>query len=519
MAAYIDEAWSGVGTAQADLTGMRVQEAERRGTPLDDIQYQESEYYRPSVKYYRGMTQEAAKILADYSDDREQNAFIINSATTGQTIAGFAAGFGSGVFEPKNLAIGVGVSAVATPALGWVAPASMSVKRLIQMKRNMGNIGQRVYAGGVEGMVSAAIAEPSNRSSAGKLQQDYTMADTLWNIGTSTAFGAGLNAAHPMYSYVSDKFAKHGAAKGSDILVTELDTATAQLSQGKKIDVSQVEAVMMPDIEKLPVARQAKAAEQFVRYTETPEFKARFEGSKALSEAGEPIRGYRGRRTLDNQGREAIFFSDNPEVANTYSATQEYADVPNTQIAYFNMKNPLEVDAQGFDWHSIEFMGEIMDSDQIAAYAKENGHDGLIIKNVVDDLNAERSYGDTSIAVFSEDQIISAFGADDLETIKARMTEERTIAARDSVTSDLDPDNDTALDIPAERSLNEAEALMSDDDMAAVKDYEDYQARIAALEDSGVVTAKEELDAALADMNEADIEEAYKSLYACLAGR
>lgn len=237
LSAYASEAYFGTGTAAADFSAFKAQQAKGSGAPITEEQYKESAYYRPEISYSRDMTEEAAKELAISSDERKKNAEIISSASLSQDIAGVTTGFVVGVSEPKNVALGVVTSAVLTPIAGWIAPAASSLRKVIALKKIAGNYGAKAAIGGVEGMVGAAIAEPSNRYSAKILQQDYTAADSILNISLSAAFGAGFNVAP---SFIADKWRRHKAAT-PEIVAHEMDVASSQILDGQVTNVGHVE--------------------------------------------------------------------------------------------------------------------------------------------------------------------------------------------------------------------------------------------------------------------------------------
>lgn len=237
LSAYASEAYFGIGTAAADFSALKVQQAKDSGAPITEEQYKESAHYRPEISYSRDMTEEAAKELAIFSDERKKNAEIISSASLSQDIAGVTTGFVAGVFEPKNVALGVATSAALTPIAGWIAPAGSSLRKVIALKKIAGNYGAKAAIGGVEGMVGAAIAEPSNRYSAKILQQDYTAADSILNISLSAAFGAGFNVAP---SFIADKWRRHKAAT-PEIVAHEMDVASSQILDGQVTNVDHVE--------------------------------------------------------------------------------------------------------------------------------------------------------------------------------------------------------------------------------------------------------------------------------------
>ena len=64
----------------------------------------------------------------------------------------------------------------------------------------------------------------------------------------------------------------------------------------------------------------------------------------------------------------------------------KYQDTPiGTELALFSaIKNPLIVDAHKSNWNNISFNGETHTTRTLEKYAKNNGYDGIIVKNVLD---------------------------------------------------------------------------------------------------------------------------------------
>lgn len=64
----------------------------------------------------------------------------------------------------------------------------------------------------------------------------------------------------------------------------------------------------------------------------------------------------------------------------------EYKDIPiGTELALFStIKNPLIVDAHKSNWNDISFNGETHTTRTLEKYARNNGYDGIIVKNVLD---------------------------------------------------------------------------------------------------------------------------------------
>ena len=64
----------------------------------------------------------------------------------------------------------------------------------------------------------------------------------------------------------------------------------------------------------------------------------------------------------------------------------KYQDTPiGTELALFSaIKNPLIVDAHKSNWNDISFNGETHTTRTLEKYARNNGYDGIIVKNVLD---------------------------------------------------------------------------------------------------------------------------------------
>jgi len=440
--AYIDEAFLGVGTAAMDISSYEVENA--KGVALTDETYKSSTYYRPTVDFYEGMTDEAAKILAENQDDVDRRGFIIGHAKTYQDVLGFSAGFTAGIFEPKNFAIGAATTLIGGPIANRVVGAS----RLAKASMRYGNYKVRAGKGAVEGLVASAIAEPSNQESAKVMQQDYGMADSLMNVALSTVLGSGLNV---LPAYVSDKLTMRRAKKldvdTKELLLQEYDTATSQLAEGQKIDVSAVEKIVDGSVAKKPIAEKADRVEAFVRYTETPEFKSKFAGSKVVDAEGAPLRVYHGTKftgeELDSNlrksapvYRQGTYFAIDPKLANEF-ATRGDAEGGNVRPVYVKLENPYISDANDF---RMKFAG--VDKAEITSQLKAQGFDGVIITRGSDMKNAE-------VIAYSPDQIIPAFGDGDVNALSRQIDTDNMKVISNSVMQAQEPLNSTAIDLEA----------------------------------------------------------------------
>ena len=141
-------------------------------------------------------------------------------------------------------------------------------------------------------------------------------------------------------------------------------------------------------------------------------FDAWFGASKITDNQGRPLVVYHGggpnievfRRS---SGGRALWFAD-ADTAQTYAGAGEGATL---YPVYLKAENPMVFDAQGATWQGLEFEGERVSTDDLAAIAEGRGHDGLVIHNLLDantDDGGETPA--THYAVFEPEQIKSATG-------------------------------------------------------------------------------------------------------------
>jgi len=128
--------------------------------------------------------------------------------------------------------------------------------------------------------------------------------------------------------------------------------------------------------------------------------------AKAAPEAAReaPYAMYRGAPNSDGlfPTDRPLFMSSSPEVAGTYAGmVPDGPGVGSVAPAQASFVNPMVVDAQGRAWNDIPFNGNWIDSNALTYWARDAGHDGLVIKNVTDHLGAPGSVApaDTVVAL------------------------------------------------------------------------------------------------------------------------
>ena len=107
--------------------------------------------------------------------------------------------------------------------------------------------------------------------------------------------------------------------------------------------------------------------------------------------ANAPYAMYRGAPNADGlfPTDRPLFMSSSPEVAGTYAGmVPRWAGCWLGRSAQASFVNPMVVDAQGRAWNDIPFSRNWIDSNALTCWARDAGHDGLVIKNVTDHLGA-----------------------------------------------------------------------------------------------------------------------------------
>lgn len=315
--------------------------------------------------------------------------------------------------------------------------------------------------------------------------------------------------------------------KSEKQVLEELDASTMQMAEGKSLDIEAISRKYEPDLDKMPVAKQADFIEQKFKYTETPEFKARFEGSKVVDDAGMPLRVYHGTNADFNNyniamagkkgdyglSGKGIYLSQNPKTAESYGNI--------IRPEYINLKNPLYLDN-----YTSQELAEILDIEPsilvdgergvkvsggsnglyagvFTSAVKEKGFDGVV------------SNKRQEIVAFNPEQIIPAFGADDLPAIQKRLASEKANAIENSIIKANDPTNSTALDNTLIDGIDtyskELETFKDTDELIKLED-DIAQMMEQGLLDEDSLMALDMLD----EYNLKDIEAGYKAAEICL---
>lgn len=244
-----------------------------------------------------------------------------------------------------------------------------------------------------------AVAKPTDKTSAKK-------ADTAAKYSPATV---ALHEAHP----VLKKFG----------IVARGDTASVK-TEGK---AGESLAMASRDVEKTPEFKK------FIEgsHIQTPVFHGNPQGNVKFAD---PERG--------------VFFTSNTKVADDYADPISWSrrgDKPTVVPAYLSIKNPLIIDANGKrhdnipvpwqEWKPKTFgnlpKGTVSVEDAYK-YAMENGHDGLIVNNVVDTADITAKAKGNVYAVKSPTQIKSAIDNSILAKARTKESQDKLSALVDA---------------------------------------------------------------------------------------
>jgi hypothetical protein len=164
-------------------------ERQARDAELSVTPEQLSEQYGElGLQFDRPMTKDEARILAD-----SKRAEIIRDALMAKGPQGFM---------PFAARFGANLAAMATDPL---EVATMFIPVVGQAGRagaiaRFGRVGGRVGVGAVEGAVGQAIVEPFMYALSRSAQLDYTMSDSLMNIGLGAVLGGGIGGVASVFA-------------------------------------------------------------------------------------------------------------------------------------------------------------------------------------------------------------------------------------------------------------------------------------------------------------------------------
>ena len=174
--------------------------------------------------------------------------------------------------------------------------------------------------------------------------------------------------------------------------------------------------------------------------TDSPAFKKWFGNSAVVDKDGRPLVVYHGtekagfasfdpdmQNSSSRTGAAGFYFTNHKLGAETYSGTRKAAEIdpemfdeeggtPGNYAVYLSIKNPLVIDMEGRGWNESPPDGSGFEDhegvNELAEYASDTDHDGLIVKNVNDEGRHGQGYGwgDTTYVAFQPTQIKSATG-------------------------------------------------------------------------------------------------------------
>lgn len=485
----VEEVFFGAGSLAQDIQASNILKLERREEAISEDDWKDSDNFRPGIKYYDTMTKGSSKILAESEDDRQNRALVTSKASGLQRVVGFGVGFILGLGEPKNLATGLAATLL-TAGVGSVIPA---LGRTIAVNTIRG----AAVRGGVEGIVAAALTEPSNIESSKIVQGDYTMADSILNMTLGVVLGAGIGGGVKALQLRGEAKRAY-RAETDDLALKELDTALAQTVEGSQVDITAVKQIENVEAKakaqrELPKIEEKIAAKQ-AEFDIQPIIPEAFNNSKVVDVDGKIATVF---HVTDAEfktfkpSKDGVVFTDNPAAAFDLALGQ------NVKASHLNLENPHIVDFQN-KRSSADMPSEV-------SLAKKNGHDGVIISNVAEGGGIKPH---TKYVAFEPKQVASKYKRDldiveaealyNLESKKGQALSDASQpvdqAPLTKLKNDISKnDNSTAYDpLDSERIQKELEEFGDiDDQIRLEQELEGIQEELAELNAQGLLNSEE----------------------------
>lgn len=274
--AFVQEMYLGAGSANALYEATQITSGENK---LEEDEWKSSPYFREGLEYKHGMSETGAKILADGYDRRALNGKIIDRASNTQAIIGGTLGIAAGIFEPVNFASGVAASLLLGP-FGIPVKTGLQAIKVVSSAKNISRVAK---VAAVEGALGAALTEPLAHYSAEQIQEDYTLADSFFNLAGSTAFSAGLASFKPGIKRAL--LGKEGRKAADDLqsAVDDLQDALAEHAIAKTVAGERVEPQAVAEATIID-RRDLIAAERMAVESELQEIKKKMSIEEALDQ-------------------------------------------------------------------------------------------------------------------------------------------------------------------------------------------------------------------------------------------
>lgn len=188
--------------------------------------------------------------------------------------------------------------------------------------------------------------------------------------------------------WVTDKSIEDYIKEG--YIISEEDIA--KYNEGKDIEITKPNAIYASSERDVSNSYTKKSYEAYIEFDEEVEDRAEQRAEEWSSEEYELYQDFlkttRDKELASKMTDEEMFKRHPEGRAKFISPTNPYKyqdTVTGTELALFSaIKNPIIVDAHKSNWNNILFNGKIYTTRTLEKYARNNGYDGIIVKNVLD---------------------------------------------------------------------------------------------------------------------------------------
>ena len=217
-------------------------EAKAQGRLLSKDEWSASNYFREGMVYpEKGLSEPAAKILAERYDERETRKAILTRGPGGfgMGAAKFGTALFGSLFDPLNVASvfvpGAAIRSFVAARRAVKLGEQLSKKRIIQENLFQGGkTRERLGLGALEGAIGIAPLEvPILLAAEMEQDKDYTILDSFLNVTIGSALGGGL---HAVGGLMADRLRR----MRPETKEMAINSAIAQKTSGRPVDVEDI---------------------------------------------------------------------------------------------------------------------------------------------------------------------------------------------------------------------------------------------------------------------------------------
>lgn len=431
----IDALTPGIGMAKEAVRGLTQNFINPDQPSLSEDEWKASPSYRENIPYDPGMTAARADALAAWDDARKVREHFASK----RPFSSFVGNLGGQALDPINYVpiMGPAIKAAAVARAGKIAGAALvasgdaaantalaaavtydtrgSFGDEVSWQGTISEIATAALIGGAFGTIGGAIGarsdaravrEATDRLSTLRTTQEARIAlnEAIDGIVSGEDIRLSPNATEPLARVQRELGDTQPRNLDAPLIATDNQSIDRALQTTGDTIATRINGQIFTGKSEQDVADKASRffAATAAPTIERPEFKAWFGESKVVSDAGAPLVVYHGGKSdidaFKPNDAGLIYMTSDPALASDYA--QSRSSKGSVYPVYASVQNPLVVD------RAVDHTSQKM----LVARAKENGNDGIILKNADDSITGMPQRSNSTVVIaFEPSQIKSRF--------------------------------------------------------------------------------------------------------------